>query len=321
MNVDTYWSQDTVYFFATCALFPEKLNGITLTAKQMSDYIIDFDDAQAETLLAYQAEGLLKVTLTGEPEHRVGFLITDINQQAFKNKLVSYLEKYREGELLPGFSNYIDLYEDNKALLYAHLAKSKRDCPLVNPRNIWTYSSGRPFWEAILTADLVDGDIRVKEFEQVASNEFGDSSLPFVKVEILNPLNSQSASHATLHPAELKLERISFSKWRVVIELEDGSIFLVKENLTEGHAPYSLLKYLVAHPGELVTLQQAKKIDNCANIHKLGEKLRQCYFDDPLKELVFDECGNTEVRLKASLKLSSDQLKAVGLKQSERVGV
>lgn len=318
MNVEKYWSQDTVYFFATCALFPEKLNGVLLDEKQLNDFITNIEDFQTRTLLQYQEKGMLKLQTLGDSEAGFQFVITDINQLSFKKELIDYLEKYREDELLPGFSSYGDSYEDTKQLLYSYLRKSGRKYPLVSPRNIWGYWSGRPFWEIILATDLLDGDVSIKDIELVHDTSFYSDSLPRAKLEVIKPLDRQPIANTNKQSAWLKMTSLSFSKWRVYIELDDGGIFPLKDNLTEGHAPHSLLDYLIKHPGELVTLQYAKqKIKYCNNVHKLGEKLRQCHFDDPLKALVFDECGNTEVRLKQTIQLSRAQLKELGIMPSE----
>lgn len=316
MNAEKYWSQRTVYFFATCALFPEKLTGEVLTDIQMNDYIIGFEDTQMEMLAKYQSEGMLRVQAFDKSEGGRQFMISDINQASFRNRLIEYLEMYREGELLLGFSSYGDSYEDTKELLYAYLRKSGRELPVVNPRNIWeVWMDDRPFWEAVLTAALLDGAVIVTNIELVHGTAEYGGTVPRAEVKLVRSLDLLPVDMVTRQNnrrlARIVIARNSSVTHSVFIEVEGGYRHLVSESLRTDMGPYSLLRYLINNPGEVVTRDfAARRIQNCS-VQNLSDVVRQAGFDRNLKNLFFEVSAKDKVQLKKEVYLTDEEIQSI----------
>lgn len=320
MKTDTYLGQQELYFYAICALFPDRISTKPHTTDQLDEFIPHYfeSDEQAGVLDQLKSRKLLDYRRTRNSEGVTEFVIDDINSGKFTDYLHEYLEKFRNDELLGDASNKPESYKLLQKRLHAYLSDSTRNEPLINPTNIWPdWIAGamqqRPFLEIILTSDMLDRNTQTLDvgISSAVNAAGGDISIPFAKIAILNPavINAGKESDTKRYAAELEIRNFGNSERRLILKLEHGAEFIFQKSLRTDMPPHSLMKHLIANPGKEIAIDYVRtKLDGCESVKSLSETVRDCEFDKPLKDLFFDEMSKNTVRLKQNVYVTMNEL-------------
>jgi len=320
MKHNNYWPQAQLYLYATCALFPEKISGRTLTTDQLDEFIPHYfeSDEQSEVLDRLKSLRFLDYKRTDYSDGIAEFVIDDIDDGKFTDYLYEYLEKFRNDELLGDASNKPEPFKALQKRLYAYLSDSTRTEPVINPTNIWSdWIAGdmrqRPFWEVILTSDMVNSDTKTLDIGISATkNSINDEiSVPFAKLAIQNPaaIASDTKIYTKRLAANLEIRNFGNNERKLILVLENEQSFIFHDSLRTDMPPHSLMKHLIANPGKQTTISYVRtKLDGCADVKNLSEVIRDCDFDKTLKDIFFDEMSRTSVRLRQNPVVTMDEL-------------
>ena len=203
MKPETYWPQDKLYFYATCALFPERLTDKPLNSQQFNGYIAYcFSvDEQIKELEQLKQDGLLNFTVSRIDDNNAEYSSIQVNSDSFLLILKEYLKCYRNDELVGDAGFQPDTFAENNNHLMKYLNFSTRKKPIVNPINIWSNwnsSNGDrfPFWEATLAYHLIEarGKITDLGYSDGNGNSYANMALPFVEIEIFEEEPEQDVS-------------------------------------------------------------------------------------------------------------------------------
>ncbi len=314
MKAETYWPKDKLYLYATCALFPDRLINKVLSSQQLNDYIPYYWEVSDQTKVLEQMEQdqLLDFTVTRNDDDSAEYVINKIDRSKFLGQLKEYLESYRNDELIGDPASKPDGFTVDNQRLKKYLTRSTREEPVVNPMNIWESwtafnSQNFPFWEVVLTSELILNDIKtIKIGLELIENRGG--TVPYVKVALLRDVRKSSHEISlTKHRAILLIKKVNLKTRKLIAQLDNGEEFILSGSLRTDLAPQSLMKYLIDNPGKSFDIDFIRKsVEGCEYIRSLSETLRQCGFDAKLKEHFFDECAHKKVQLKSESLASID---------------
>lgn len=216
MKPETYWPQDKLYFYATCALFRHKLVNDSLGSEQFKDYIPYYwsVDEQIKALEQLKQHGLLDFTLSRTDDKSARYSVTHIDSDRFMALLMEYLEKYRNDELIGDIGDPPGTFLANNDRLIKYLDFSTRDEPIVGPNNIWSNwtssnSNSFPFWEVVLASQLIEnvGQISDLGYSDKNLNSFNENACPFVCIKNVN----KQLLHHGYKPQKSDVHKVSVS--------------------------------------------------------------------------------------------------------------
>jgi len=227
MEMETYRSQQKLFFIASCALFPKRVVDSPITAIDLLGY-----DEQLKDLEEYQSVEMLELIVDHDNNGNKQYSISNIDQDKFYKMLINYLEKFRNDELLAKPSEKPEPYITLQNKLYQYLRLSSRKKPTVNPYNIWIdwykgYGKIRPFWEIVLSSsELSPKTTRIINlgYREVETSGFGDSPpASFAEVEIINAKVLMNA--VAINPNSNQLPKNNAGTSRVTVDgrARDGS--------------------------------------------------------------------------------------------------
>jgi len=321
MKPETYWPQAKLYFYATCALFPERLVSGFLSAQQLTEYVPYYFsvDEQINELELLKREGLLDFTVSHTDDNSAEYSVTRIDSSKFLSVLKKYLECYRNDELIGSAGFRPDSFAANNAQLVKYMDSTTRKEPIVNPANIWSgwtsFGSERfPFWETVLTYQLIDGRGEILDLGRSIddSNSYSKEAWPFARIERFEKEQQHSfkvaktAESVSREWAELKIDGNT-----VHIRLDSGRRYKLKRFRTDS-APLNFINYVLARPNKDIkraVIQTA--VEGCARKDDMTELVRQCGFTGgllPLKEVFFNGTTEEKVRIADKALLTRNQI-------------
>lgn len=324
---ELYWSQHKVFFLATLALFPDKLNGHEVNQWFYSPYFAGDEKFIAIELEDYRKAGYLKYE-----KPAALFKITSINSKKASDDLLEYLKKWQRNDLLVlSASKPPDPSHQNELLQNAivEVSANHQHQPRITLKDIYgepsSFNFDPPFWELVLSYALFTNKVNIKAigYDQKANGLYDDSAMPFIEYELsdkeLQRLVKQQS--AVLASVNLMTAGQSINAQRVWLTMPDKHIFAevgdgTKYSITKQTkglrtdlAPYSLMKHLIRHPSETVTLKFAvERLDGCERVDNLSEIVRQCGFNEAKKNMFFDISTATSVKLKEDIRLSPEEM-------------
>ncbi|MEX0881427.1 MAG: hypothetical protein WDZ34_00895 [Candidatus Saccharimonadales bacterium] len=200
---EQYWPQHKVFFIATLALFPDKLNGHELNQLFYRPYLVGDNPSFTQLKLEeYRKAGYLKYEKPGAL-----YKITDINTEKATKDLTQYLKKWQHNELLwlpadkpPDATYQQTLLIDAIARVYANQKE-----PRITPKDVYgkpnsdTYKP--PFWELVLSCQLLDKKVKIKymDYDRRIDGLYDDKHQPVVEFKLINKEFEQAvARRATL---------------------------------------------------------------------------------------------------------------------------
>jgi len=201
MKIENYWTQQQVYFYATCALFPENISNKILTYKDMDDYIPHYFDSneQLDVLKELESENMLNVETQLDAEGENKYTITNINQEMFHTLLVEYLKKYRNSELVADKWTNPESFIDSEKKLLDYLMYTDRLQPIVNISNLWSNWNGlkteqSPFWETVLSSSLLSETTRILKvgLYNAEPHSKNGTQLPYVEFSLTDKFQKET---------------------------------------------------------------------------------------------------------------------------------
>lgn len=321
MQPETYWPQAKLYFYATCALFSERLMSRSLSSQQLIEYIPYYFnvDEQINELEQLKQEGLLDFTVSRTNDTGAEYSITRVNSNKFLSVLKKYLESYRNNELMGGAGFKPDTFAANNDQLMKYVGSTTRKEPIVNPANIWSdwtsFSSERfPFWEAVLSYQLIDakGEILTLGHSVDNGSPYSKETRPFVRIKRLD--EEQQHPSTMTKPAESisgEWAELKIDGNTVHIRLDSGRRYRLKKFRTDS-APLNFINYVLVRPNTDIrrtVIQTA--VEGCARKDNMTELVRQCGFTGkllPLKEVFFSGTNEERVRVAGKALLTNNQI-------------
>jgi len=189
MNTERYWPQHRVFFIATLALFPDKLNRQAVNPWFYQPYFVgkDLDVIKIE-LEDYRNAGYLQY------EEVDGlYEISDIDTPKAATDLTKYLKKWQQGELSSASANKPpDAYYQQELLFDAIVcAYAKHQSqPRITLEDVYgkpeDYAYDPPFWELVLSYQLLDDKVEIKDagYDQRIDGIYDDNPQPYVEYKI-----------------------------------------------------------------------------------------------------------------------------------------
>lgn len=320
--MDMYWPQQKVFFLATLALFPDKLVSKIvepifwwpyfepISKAVRHDY--DEDDYKhfSAMLFYYQRDGYLTYEQTPDKL----FEIKSVNSKKAKNNLIAYLKKWQDGQLTDdNATKPPDVSYQQELLTRAFsLANDKHQSkPRIQPSDIFGDVSKldyeAPFWELILSSQLLDGNVEIADINyERSSGLFYKTSQPyadirFVSDELLKLLKRKPAmaQSAIKHKASLQLTRTG----KLLLSLDGEPHFLWKYKSDKNNT-YRAARALYDAKDELLARKQLNL--SPASKTMLKALIANMRLTGILGEL-FIEYENNQVRLNRKAKPTNDQ--------------
>jgi hypothetical protein len=314
MKMDIYWSQHKVFFLATLALFPEKLVGMEVEPLFYWAYFgpianavgNDYNESDYEyfndILFYYQRDGYL----TYEKTPHGLFEIKSVDSKKAEHDLIGYLEKWQNGRLInhdatkpPDVSYQQELFVG----ALKHTRGKHQSEPRIKLSDIFRNSGELdyvpPFWELVLSSQLIDASVSIKEIGYERNNGlYHKDARPYVDIKIVgkNLLNSingplDNTSNAT-HKAKIGINGSNIP----YVELDGVRYALVNKALRTDKNPYILINHLVSHTDRAVT--RSNGLSELTGNTDLTELARQSGFTKELKDIFFAKLTKSTANLK-----------------------
>jgi hypothetical protein len=204
MNMNMYWPQHKVFFMATLSLFPEKVTGRPLMQYSDFYYFGSYtEDELVQQLFKYKREGYLDfehvpvLVANNGPDDESnfkpapwGFMIKSINASKATDDLIEYLENWHSDKLSTDTAHKPDdhTYQYRRFMPALMRAYKRQTMPHINAVDIYGdnttnfYNYEPPFWETILTPQLVSGHYTIRQMDYDLKNR----GQPFVSIELTN---------------------------------------------------------------------------------------------------------------------------------------
>lgn len=327
MKMDLYWPEHKVFFVATLALFPNKLDGHEVNQWFYRPYFVakdpDFIELELEE---YRKAGYLKYE-----KPTALYKISEINAQKAAADLTEYLKKWQRNELLSLSADKPPDTAHQQVLLLNAISRTytKQKEPRISLQDVYgktdssTYEP--PFWELVLSCQLIDNKVKIKYMDYSRRDDglYDDNAQPLVDFKIIDKklvdlveqrVAQQLKSELPTAPANIDAT-IKQRAWLtmpdkfIFVELDSNKLIKInKHELRTDLAPYSLMKRLLEHPTIPVSLEAAKKLDGCEDVHNLSEIIRQCGFNEAKKKMFFETSTSQKVKLKKDVYLSPDDI-------------
>lgn len=203
-----YWPQQEVFLMGTLSLFPEKLTNVPITLDEKWYFFgSKTDEELAQRLYEYKKAGyidfkeipLLVVYTNKDPDpddesnfcpYPQGFMITSVNKQKVTDDLIQYLENWRNDKLSTDTAYKPDDHTDQYRRLMTALIRAHKHqtMPHINAVDIYGdnttnfYNYEPPFWETMLTPQLVSGQYTIQKMDYDLKNR----GQPFVSIDLTN---------------------------------------------------------------------------------------------------------------------------------------
>lgn len=323
-----YWEQHKVFFVATLALFPDKLNGHEVNELFYAPYFIgkntDFIGLELEE---YRKAGYLKYE-----KPAALYKIIDVNTKKAAKDLTQYLKEWQQSKLVSLSASKPPDPAYQKELLLDAIVRARanhQNEPRITLENVYgergDYTYEPPFWELTLSYHLLESKVDIIDigYDQRKDGLYEDYIQPFVDFKIvdkrlLSIIHKRLAQKSkTMAPSTLD-DNVTALKQRAQLTMPDKYIFVELDNnkrikineheLRTDLAPYSLIKRILKHPTIPVTLQEARKLDGCEDVRNLSEVIRQCGFSVDKKKLFFEITTAKKVQLKKDVYLSPEEI-------------
>lgn len=310
MKPETYWPQNKLYFYATCALFPGKLLDTPLSSQQFKDYIPYYwsVDEQIKELEQLKQVGLLDITISRIDDSNAEYSIAKIDSNGFISILKEYLERYRNDELI-GETGYTFVANNDQLMVY--LNSSTRDEPAVNPANIWdnwtSFDNHRfPFWEVVLTFQLIDvrGEITALGYSGKSNSSY-EEARPFVNVKVFKK-ELQQNTHKPQKPINHKVGIIVTPKGKLQLSI-DGKRAALRTYKSEKNDTYRAARSLYEANGEY--LDRSSLNLNAGRKTLIKDLIKNMGMTGIIAELFIEYGDNNTVRLKRHAAADEDQFK------------
>ena len=143
----------------------------------------------------------------------------------------------------------------------------------------------------------------------------GGVEMPQAIFKIVNKqilLSDDGDNASGRYGVEIMIDDSTYKNLYVKLKIETGEELFLKNDgkgMRNGMAPNNLLKHLLSHPGEEIDIEYARKhIAGCEDIKNMGERLRQCGFNEDAKSLLFDISSKTNVCLKRNIFLNRSEI-------------
>jgi hypothetical protein len=321
-----YWPQHKVFFVATLALFPERLNGHEVNQLFYRPFFAGDDPQFIEIELAdYQKAGYLKYE---KPKSL--FKITAIDTEKAKKDLLGYLGQWQRDELVALSANKPPDAVRQKELLLASIVRdyaNHKNEHRISLENIYGKPSGYaykpPFWELVLSYQLLDKKIEITymDYDRRDDGLYDDNSQPTAEFKIIDTGLLSSVKQQTSFIKPLAPVASDSKPRRATIGMTvDGLVYaeFTKEKhhvkkLRRDSAPYNFMSHMLGHQNQDIPRGVVQtKVDGCASKNDMTELAKQCGFTQdlhPLKSVYFG--GTTEVmaRFKATADLTPTQVR------------
>lgn len=205
MDMEKNRSQFEVFFLATLVLFPGSLTKQALDPWFFRPYFNffydnDFDsDENKDASLKwasvifddYQNKGYIKYKKVDSL-----YKITEINTEKATKDLIQYLQKWQQNKILPLSASKPPEYKYQQGLLLNAIARAyttNQKRPRISLEDVYgqsgDYSYKPPFWELILSNQLLDKKIEIKCIDYDRNDDNGfyyDNQRPYVDFEIID---------------------------------------------------------------------------------------------------------------------------------------
>lgn len=323
MKMEMYWPQHKVFFIATLVLFPNKLSGHEVNQWFYTPYFVGKDLNHIEIELEeYRKAGYLKY----EKSHAL-YKISNINTQKATDDLMEYLRSWQQNKLEvlsaakpPDYEYQQKLLLD--AVVYGY-TQQHQEQPRIKLADIFgspdDYDYEPPFWELALAFHLLDhrAEIISMGYDQRKDGLYEASSQPFIEYRFTDkkllqwlkaPHNTSTEVLEANSPASHGARVILDDKGFVRVKLDNDTEYQIKKLRYEG-APYNFLRYVLDNPNKSMDITEIHdRVRDCRSKQDMTELVRQCGFNETLKESFFVGTTRQKVRLTQNVTLNSEQL-------------
>lgn len=307
LDKNIYWSQRKVFFFGIAALFPERLEKMTITKQELDEYTSGVPQAYFEF---EKYAGL--------------FIIKNINQTTFYSELQEYLQKYLTNKLSTGTNVTPEL---NEVMQIKLLKLIKKKYPkfgdhqvleitdLWNPAN-YTEATGK-FWELILNAHINEPYIEIMNMDHEGIFESNDHvvhrkyyvDFRITPLSSLKFKNTLTGNENTLPPTDSNIvsveATIRFEGKIVVAELSTGEVIKISKALRSDSTRSLFMNYLLSHPRQQIGTADIEIATSNGDITDMIAKIG---FTKKLKAIFFPHTTEKSVYLLPKTKLNQQQL-------------
>lgn len=313
MKPENYWPQDKLYFYATCALFPDRLLvDEPLSSQRFRRYVPYYlnVDEQVQELEWLRQDGLLDLTVSRVDDENADYSITKIDSDEFTSRLKKYLLRYRNDELIADAGFRPDMFAVNNEQLMKYLDSSTRKEPIVNPANIWSSwtsfgASHFPFWEVVLAYQLIEakGEIVSLGYSNDSSGSYDKEEWPFAEIRV----NADELKQKAPKPQKAISHKVSIivtsrGKLQLVI---DGRRNTLRAYKSEGNDTYRAARALYDAQGEFLARKQLNLKPNSKT--QLKDLIGNMRITGILAELFIEYNDNGAVCLKHKAIADEDQ--------------
>ncbi len=331
-----YWPQHKVFFIATLALFPGKLDGHEVNPLFYKPYFVGSDLYFIEVELEeYRKAGYLKYEKSGAL-----YKITGIDTEEAIKDLTQYLKKWQHNKLLSLPADKPPDTNHQQALLLDAIARAhaNQSEPRITPKDVYgkpisdTYKP--PFWELVLSYELLDNKVKVKymDYDRRIDGLYDDNAQPFVDLSIVDkaqvklikqrlakidkskkPTTPSSIVELRPNGEPSTREAIVFMRGRLVYIAINGDKTYQIAKLEEGGSYNTFMNYLLAPENANIdiTIDEIKSIKGLKAAHDLTELVRHSGFNKILKEAFFVTSKHGKIRFAPTAQLTDKQVGAV----------
>lgn len=324
MKSEQYWEQHKVFFVATLALFPDRLNKHEVDPWFYRPYFVGKDpDFIGLELEEYQKAGYLKY----KKAHAL-YSISEIDAQRAADDLTEYLKKWWRNELLslPADKPPDSAYQQTlllNAIARAYTNHQKE--PRITLQDVYgepsSYTYKPPFWELVLYYQLIDKKVEIKymDYDRRIDGLYDYNAQPVVDFQIISKGLEQSVMQlATLTDTR---EAHVFMQGRFVCIAISGDKTYSIAKLGDNTSHHLFMNYLLAPENAdiAVTIDDIKGIKKGLQAaHNLTELVRYCGFDRTLKGVFFIISKQGKIHFKPIAQLNDKQVEAV-IKQAAKL--
>lgn len=257
MKMEQYWPQHRVFFIATLALFPEKLNGYAVNPWFYKPYFIgeDLDIIKIE-LEDYKNAGYLKYK-----DSDGLYEISDINTQKATDDLIDYVDKWQNDRLsLSSITKPAKPLRQREFLREA-LVRAYRLDPgdrlRITLENIYgrpnSDSFGTPFWELVLSMQLAEQPsamITRIDYDRGMDGLYVDGAQPFADIKITDMELLRSIELAAKSSEPIDDEEQQELHYNDLLATRDNAIKYKREEIPFTPQEVAVMRVFMTRPEE-----------------------------------------------------------------------
>jgi hypothetical protein len=337
MSKKRYLPQHRVFFIATLALFPEKLNGYAVNPWFYKPYFIseELEIIKIE-LEDYKNAGYLKYK-----DSDGLYEISDIDSHKALADLTEYLEKWKNKQLTIDSADMPPDVTYQKELLLNAVIKAYSDHysePRITLEKIYgspdSYAYDPPYWELVLSYQLLDKKVEIKDlgYDRHIDGLYDDNPQPYVEYKITDKkligLIEQRitqkakpepptvpASIVTTAPESAAIKRegrvVKDGRFIYIMIIDDKS-YLIKR-LDKGGTYDRFMDYVLDEDNADIdiSLKEIQAQKGLGAAENLGFLARYSGFVKPFKKAFFTTSGKEKIHFQRNALLDNGQIEAV----------